>query len=859
MISYIIFIDNNFLRIFVSSIISAILNSPFDLLENELNPMKILLHYASYIIITVVMYFWCRLSKTTFYYKEKCIFQNKFSLDILNNLKNGVILYNIDKRKTKYLNDYLKKYKEFHQEEVEHDIALEGHGNYEHQYGLLGHHATFVSIMPMINPLTEIHKTNTTKTFNKDEDNLHKINLFSKITDANKDLPTEIYNALQTKSFDEIVELFTQHYCRDDNNSFFFDEFIFLGFIELTENETNSIFEFYIRGVHGYNGTYFQFMLNDVSKTKLQEQEKLMEKTLILGKISHEFKNPLIVICETIDEIKDNTQMSDYNNELSPRNDIEKIARINKLDFLRNLCQFMILLIKDFELVASMENKLNIDIFPSEVSFHDFLTDIGEIVNTLIKKKNSRQEINFLVNLDGEIKTIYTDCLRLKQILINLLSNSVKFTEKGYIELRIEKYLKYYDSNKEFFLPNNDLTEDIKLNHKLNQYIKFSVVDTGKGISEEFRNKFNWNTNGIHKENTFENSMGTGYGLGIVQQLCKLVGSKIEVFNNDPNGSLFSFSIYQENLIDNSGVIDVEFTNENEVSYDKMIDFDNVNYNVELNDIDTQFTQNHSKQCFLDSTKLIFKDRDSHHFKKKKFNTRPSFTSPIKNLKVSTTSITDFKRSNEKYLTNFNKPRIVVDNIKNGSENNIEDNFEEDNNNDNNNNNNNENNYKKIDNGISIISDNNNIIINNNNNNIDAKNNIDINNNKDDDNNKDDINKEDNNNKNNDVGDNDESFHEEITRLERNNSLKNTYKSKLSSLSKLSENEEHIVTQKKDFSSIQINIPKSLLEEERKNLVLNINSDADRKILRYSSNSSNDINKKSKLLIIIYFNTNLFI
>jgi len=566
----------------------------------------------------------------------------------------------------------------------------------------------------------------------------------------------------------------------------------------------------------------------------------------------------LIVICETIDEIKDNTQMSDYNNELSPRNDIEKIARINKLDFLRNLCQFMILLIKDFELVASMENKLNIDIFPSEVSFHDFLTDIGEIVNTLIKKKNSRQEINFLVNLDGEIKTIYTDCLRLKQILINLLSNSVKFTEKGYIELRIEKYLKYYDSNKEFFLPNNDLTEDIKLNHKLNQYIKFSVVDTGKGISEEFRNKFNWNTNGIHKENTFENSMGTGYGLGIVQQLCKLVGSKIEVFNNDPNGSLFSFSIYQENLIDNSGVIDVEFTNENEVSYDKMIDFDNVNYNVELNDIDTQFTQNHSKQCFLDSTKLIFKDRDSHHFKKKKFNTRPSFTSPIKNLKVSTTSITDFKRSNEKYLTNFNKPRIVVDNIKNGSENNIEDNFEEDNNNDNNNNNN-ENNYKKIDNDISIISDNNNIIINNNNNNIDAKNNIDINNNKDDDNNKDDINKEDNNNKNNDVGDNDESFHEEITRLERNNSLKNTYKSKLSSLSKLSENEEHIVTQKKDFSSIQINIPKSLLEEERKNLVLNINSDADRKILRYSSNSSNDINKKSKLLIIIYFNTNLFI
>ena len=61
------------------------------------------------------------------------------------------------------------------------------------------------------------------------------------------------------------------------------------------QSNTKTIFEFYLKGNLIVNGSvkqcYFEFMLNDVSKTKQLEEKIIMDKTLLLGKISHEFKN----------------------------------------------------------------------------------------------------------------------------------------------------------------------------------------------------------------------------------------------------------------------------------------------------------------------------------------------------------------------------------------------------------------------------------------------------------------------------------------------------------------------------------------------------------------------------------------
>jgi len=454
-----------------------------------------------------------------FYYKEKSLRQKDFIYDILNNLKNGIVLYNVDKHKTNYFNNCLMKYKEFSNEMTERsDIVI-----------------------------TKENEDFINKNIIKDNisDSFKDVNIFRHIKTVNQELPPELIEAFSTNSYTEINEMIKSTYCFDETN-IFFDTCLFLGFVELNcEDGTTSLFEFYVKGVNSFQGIIFQYMLNDVTKTKNLQEKLSREKTLLLGKISHEFKNPCIVITESVEELKEMNESSIQDHVLS-----------EKLQFLSNLSQYMIMLIKDFEVLASIENQLNVDIFPVEFSTLTFLNDIDEIVNTLIKKKNAK-ELKFKLNLDNSIDTITTDCLRLKQILINLLSNSVKFSEKGTIELKLEKHgLPHSQSTgietrveciSKIMSPTNNKTKT----RKNQPYIKFSIIDSGKGLSDDFINNFN-NNIAIKKENTLENSLGTGYGLGIVQNLCKILGTTIQVENNSPNGSVFHFSIYQDKLNENN-------------------------------------------------------------------------------------------------------------------------------------------------------------------------------------------------------------------------------------------------------------------------------------------------------------------
>ena len=103
--SYVIFVDNHFPRIFASYLLLGICRISFLFTSTKLGLFELLSHYASYAAVCVVSYFWCMVSKSMFYYKEKSQKQKDFLYDILNNLKNGVILYNIEKHKTKYFNN----------------------------------------------------------------------------------------------------------------------------------------------------------------------------------------------------------------------------------------------------------------------------------------------------------------------------------------------------------------------------------------------------------------------------------------------------------------------------------------------------------------------------------------------------------------------------------------------------------------------------------------------------------------------------------------------------------------------------------------------------------------------------------
>ena len=164
-------------------------------------------------------------------------------------------------------------------------------------------------------------------------------NIFSKLYNINEELPLELREAFLTKNFNEIIEVISQTYpAETSTTNIFFRDFIYFGHLNLKEEnfEENKIFEFYMHGLNSSKGIYYEFMINDVTKTKMVEVNRLKEKTLILGKISHEFKNPIIVMEEVIDQIIDNGSSN-----LQNPNEIQA-QYSDKLNFIKNLCQYMI-------------------------------------------------------------------------------------------------------------------------------------------------------------------------------------------------------------------------------------------------------------------------------------------------------------------------------------------------------------------------------------------------------------------------------------------------------------------------------------------------------------------------------------
>ena len=243
---------------------------------------------------------------------------------------------------------------------------------------------------------------------------------------------------------------------------------------------------------------------------------------------------------------------------LVEKNELEN----DRLSFIKNLCRYLIVLVKDFEVIASIENHQKSDIFIETITMDEFIfKEIKDIVNTLIKKKveNFGGIITLEINIDKDISQIHTDSIRLKQILINLLSNAIKFVDEGEIQINISRsknksstsnkleilniseiplqFPQLHDSSKQKTYDNTILNDE-------NEFIRFQIIDTGKGLNDDFINHINFDESKIiQKENTSQNRLGTGYGLNIVQNLCKLLKSKLYVKKNDPYGSIFYFDI----------------------------------------------------------------------------------------------------------------------------------------------------------------------------------------------------------------------------------------------------------------------------------------------------------------------------
>ncbi|MFY0601864.1 MAG: response regulator [Cyclobacteriaceae bacterium] len=150
-----------------------------------------------------------------------------------------------------------------------------------------------------------------------------------------------------------------------------------------------------------------------------------------------------------------------------------------------------------------------------------------------------------LTPVEDKYRYVFVDSMRLKQVLINLLANAVKFTEQGEIELKVKAFEEEEKGEIKFC---------------------FSVRDTGTGIRKENQEKI-FQAFSQEDSSTTRKYGGTGLGLSISNDLLSLMGSKLELISVFGEGSTFSFDLickvsdldkgdaFRQNPINNSSKI----------------------------------------------------------------------------------------------------------------------------------------------------------------------------------------------------------------------------------------------------------------------------------------------------------------
>ncbi len=224
-------------------------------------------------------------------------------------------------------------------------------------------------------------------------------------------------------------------------------------------------------------------------------------KSQFLANMSHEIRTPMNAIIGFLDLLK-----------FTPLNEQQK-SYIDTISSSGSLLLSIINDILDISKVEAGEVKLQ---------YMDFnLEYLVDEVFSILKSKLVGKNIRFNFKIDDNVPLgLEGDIMRLRQILVNLLGNSIKFTEKGEISLKI--------------LMDKDLPGDKK-------QLCFVVEDTGIGIAQDKKELiFNEFTQG--EEDITRKYGGTGLGLSICRSYIKLMGGEIHVESELGKGSKFIFT-----------------------------------------------------------------------------------------------------------------------------------------------------------------------------------------------------------------------------------------------------------------------------------------------------------------------------
>ena len=258
-------------------------------------------------------------------------------------------------------------------------------------------------------------------------------------------------------------------------------------------------------------------MIEQLDLAKSQAEKANLAKTEFLSSMSHEIRTPLNPILGFSQSISE-SDVSD-----SIKEDIKDISMASN-----NLLQLVNGILDISKIEAG-----KLEIINTEYNTNKLLDEIV----ALAKGRLGEKELDFRTNFDRALPSVlYGDHLRLKQIIINLLTNAIKYTNEGYIDFRISSVVK------------DDVCRLI-----------ISVEDSGIGIpKDKINNLFTkFERMGVEKYSSIE---GTGLGLAITKKLVDLMGGTILVQSEYGEGSRFTVAIDQRVVTDPQTVSSLENT-----------------------------------------------------------------------------------------------------------------------------------------------------------------------------------------------------------------------------------------------------------------------------------------------------------
>ncbi|MHC1685488.1 MAG: response regulator [Clostridiaceae bacterium] len=235
-------------------------------------------------------------------------------------------------------------------------------------------------------------------------------------------------------------------------------------------------------------------------------------KSEFLANMSHELRTPLnsiLVLSQMLSSKKNDSNITEKDLEYA------KTIYSSGSDLL--------------QLINDILDLSKIEAGKVELVYEDInLNDISDTLKRNFDVIASSKGLNFIIEINEDLpKFIYSDFMKLQQILRNLLSNAFKFTEKGYVKLKIDR------SNERI---------DCCMNSDSDKYISISVIDTGIGVPSD-KKEIIFEAFKQIDGTTSRKYDGTGLGLSISKELARLLGGKIILNSEEGQGSEFTLII----------------------------------------------------------------------------------------------------------------------------------------------------------------------------------------------------------------------------------------------------------------------------------------------------------------------------